>query len=105
MSDINSKLKSEEMDLLFNSILHLNTIEECYSFFEDIATVNEIKSLAQRMQVAKFLNEKKTYSEIAEITGASTATISRVNRCLNYGSDGYNLILEKLKDDIEAIDQ
>lgn len=97
MSDINSKLKSEEMDLLFNSILHLNTIEECYSFFEDIATVNEIKSLAQRMQVAKFLNEKKTYSEIAEITGASTATISRVNKCLNYGSGGYSLIIDRLK--------
>ena len=97
MSDINSKLKSEEMDLLFNSILHLNTIEECYSFFEDIATVNEIKSLAQRMQVAKFLNEKKTYSEIAEITGAGTATISRVNKCLNYGSGGYSLILDRLK--------
>ena len=97
MSDINSKLKSDEMDLLFNSILHLKTIEECYSFFEDIATVNEIKSLAQRIQVAKFLNEKKTYTEIAEITGASTATISRVNKCLNYGSGGYSLILDRLK--------
>lgn len=97
MSDINSKLKSEEMDLLFNSILHLNTIEECYSFFEDIATVNEIKSLAQRIQVAKLLSEKKTYTDIAEITGASTATISRVNRCLNYGSHGYKTILERLK--------
>lgn len=98
MSDINSKLKSDEMDLLFNSILHLKTIEECYSFFEDIATVNEIKSLAQRIQVAKFLNEKKTYTEIAEITGASTATISRVNKCLNYGSGGYSLILDRLKE-------
>ena len=98
MSDINSKLKSDEMDLLFDSILHLKTIEECYSFFEDIATVNEIKSLAQRIQVAKFLNEKKTYTEIAEITGASTATISRVNKCLNYGSGGYSLILDRLKE-------
>lgn len=98
MSDINSKLKSDEMDLLFDSILHLKTIEECYSFFDDIATVNEIKSLAQRIQVAKLLNEKKTYSEIAEITGASTATISRVNKCLNYGSGGYSLILDRLKE-------
>ena len=73
----------------------MQTIEECYNFFEDVATINEIKSLAQRMHVAKLLNEKKVYTEIAEITGASTATISRVNKCLNYGSGGYNLILRK----------
>ncbi|NLK93863.1 MAG: helix-turn-helix domain-containing protein [Clostridiales bacterium] len=92
-----TKIKSEETELFFRAILQLKNIEECYNFFEDIATINELKSLTQRMHVAKLLNEKKTYTEIAEITGASTATISRVNRCLNYGSDGYKIILERLK--------
>ena len=98
MSLLDSKLKSEEMDLFFNAILKLENIEECYKFFEDVATINEIKSLAQRLHVAKLLKNKKTYTEIAEITGASTATISRVNRALNYGSNGYNIILERLKE-------
>lgn len=96
MNKIDSKIKSDDLDLLFNSILKLETIEECYNFFEDIATINEVKSLAQRMHVAKLLSEKKTYTEIAEITGASTATISRVNKCLNYGSNGYNMIIERI---------
>ena len=77
--------------------LKLENIEECYAFFEDICTINEIKSLAQRLEVAKMLEEKRTYTEIQQITGASTATISRVNRCLSYGSDGYKLILERVK--------
>ncbi|MGL4772852.1 MAG: YerC/YecD family TrpR-related protein [Clostridium sp.] len=98
MDNMNSKIKSEEMDLLFNAILQLNNLEDCYRFFEDVATINEVKALAQRMQVAKLLSEKKTYTEIAEITKASTATISRVNRCLNYGSDGYNIVLQRLKE-------
>ncbi|MCR4945146.1 MAG: helix-turn-helix domain-containing protein [Clostridium sp.] len=98
MGSFESKLKSDEMDLLFKAILKLENMEECYKFFEDVATINEIKSLAQRIHVAKLLSEKKTYTEIAEITGASTATISRVNRCVNYGSDGYNIILERLKE-------
>ena len=98
MGSFESKLKSDEMDLLFKAILKLENMEECYKFFEDVATINEIKSLAQRIPVAKLLSEKKTYTEIAEITGASTATISRVNRCVNYGSDGYNIILERLKE-------
>ena len=76
----------------------MKNVEECYKFFEDIATINEIKALAQRMHVAKLLSEKKTYAEISEITRASTATISRVNRCLNYGSDGYNIVLNRLND-------
>ncbi|MDS0527194.1 YerC/YecD family TrpR-related protein [Clostridium sp. SHJSY1] len=97
MSTYESKIKSEEMDLLFNSILKLENIEECYKFFEDVATINEVKALAQRIHVAKLLSEKKTYTEIAEITGASTATISRVNRCLNYGSDGYNIVLKRME--------
>lgn len=96
MNKIDSKIKSDDLDLLFNSILKLETIEECYNFFEDIATINEVKSLAQRMHVAKLLSEKKTYTEIAEITGASTATISRVNKCLNYGSNGYNMIINRI---------
>ena len=92
-------MSSLELDLFFKSILELKNIDECYKFFEDVATINEVKALAQRLHVAKLLKYKKTYSEIAEITGASTATISRVNRCLNYGSDGYNIVLERLKDE------
>ena len=92
-----SKLKDDMTDRLFEAILKLENIEECYAFFEDICTINEIKSLAQRLEVAKMLEEKRTYTEIQQITGASTATISRVNRCLSYGSDGYKLILERVK--------
>ena len=102
MSDKDSKIKNQEMDLFFNAILSLKNIKECYDFFEDVATINEVKSLAQRMYVAKLLNEKRTYSEIAEITGASTATISRVNKCLNYGSEGYTTVLERLNNITEA---
>lgn len=96
MDKFNSKLKTEEMDYFLNAILQLENIDECYRFFEDVATINEIKSLVQRFQVAKMLKDKKTYTDIAEHTGASTATISRVNRCLNYGNDGYNLVFKKL---------
>ena len=99
MSALESKIKSKELDLFFEAILKLENIEECYMFFEDVATITEVKSLAQRLHVAKLLKLKKTYTEIAEITGASTATISRVNRCLNYGSDGYNLILDRLDEE------
>ena len=87
---------TEEIDILFKAILKIENEEECYKIFEDIATINELKSLAQRMQVAKMLKEKKVYTEIAEVTGASTATISRVNKCLNYGEEGYNLVLDRL---------
>ena len=99
MSSLESKIKSKELDLFFDAILKLENIEDCYIFFEDVATITEVKALAQRLHVAKLLNDKKTYTEIAEITGASTATISRVNRCLNYGSDGYNLILNRLEEE------
>ncbi len=92
-----SKFQDETVDQLFEAILALETIEECYRFFEDICTINEIKSLAQRLQVAKMLRQKKTYNEIAEKTSASTATISRVNRALTYGADGYNIILDRLE--------
>ena len=96
MSEFISKIKSDELDYLFKAILTLKNEEECYRFFEDVSTINELKSLAQRLQVAKMLDEKKTYIEIAEVTGASTATISRVNRALTYGSDGYNIVLGRL---------
>lgn len=91
-----SKLQDEQVDMLFNAILKLENHEECYRFFEDICTINEIKALAQRLEVAMMLREKRTYNDIAEKTGASTATISRVNRALLYGADGYNRILSKL---------
>jgi TrpR-related protein YerC/YecD len=95
---VNTKLKDEFTDKLFMAILKLENIEECYNFFEDICTVSELKALAQRLEVAKMLDENQTYTEIAQKTGASTATISRVNKCLNYGADGYRTILNRLKD-------
>lgn len=101
MNGVQSKLKSKDLDFLFEAILKLEDINECYNFFEDICTISELKALAQRLHVARMLRDKKTYTEIAEETNASTATISRVNRCLNYGSDGYNAILDKLKENKE----
>lgn len=92
----NSRLKSEQTDGLFEAILMLENMEECYRFFEDICTIKEIQAIAQRLEVAKQLRENKTYNEIEAETGASTATISRINRSLNYGADGYNLIFKKL---------
>ena len=91
-----SRFKREDIDELFKAILLLQDDEDCYRFFEDICTVNEIHAIAQRLQVAKLLSENKTYSEIENITKASTATISRINKCLVYGSDGYRRILERL---------
>lgn len=88
---------SPEMDDLCDAVLSLRTREECYRFFEDICTVNEMASLSQRFAVARMLREKKTYLEIAQATGASTATISRVNRALIYGSDGYSLVLDRIE--------
>ncbi|HHW23535.1 MAG TPA: hypothetical protein GXX26_11760 [Clostridiaceae bacterium] len=96
---MNIKLKDEYTDRLFNAILKLENIEECYDFFEDLGTINEIKAFAQRFAVASMLIEKKTYKEIHEKTGASEATISRVNRSLNYGAGGYRLILERLAEE------
>ncbi|MCT1903548.1 YerC/YecD family TrpR-related protein [Oceanobacillus sojae] len=90
------RLRGEQLDQLFDAILSLDTREECYQFFDDIATMSEIQSLSQRLQVAKMLTEGKTYSAIEQETKASTATISRVRRCINYGSDGYNLVLGRL---------
>ena len=93
---MNKKIKTEAVDSLFDAILSLKTREECYNFFEDLCTVNELLSLSQRFEVASMLKDRKTYLEIAEKTGASTATISRVNRSLNYGNDGYELVFERI---------
>ena len=94
---MSKKIRTEAVDSLFEAILSLRDKEECYAFFEDVCTVNELLSLSQRFEVAKMLREKKTYLDIAEKTGASTATISRVNRSLNYGSDGYEKVFERLQ--------
>ncbi|KKB35732.1 YerC/YecD family TrpR-related protein [Bacillus thermotolerans] len=93
------KLRGKELDQLFNAILSLRDLEECYLFFDDLCTVNEIQSLAQRLEVARMLKEGKTYHKIENSTGASTATISRVKRCLNYGNDAYQLVLDRIKDE------
>lgn len=95
----NSRIKRDDIDELFKAILSLENEEECYRFFEDICTINEIHSIAQRLQVAKYLSQKKTYGEIEELTKASTATISRINKCLQYGADGYRMILERISED------
>lgn len=95
---MNNKLQNENMDFLFKAILSLETIEECYDFFEDLCTVQELKTLSQRIVVAKMLSEKSVYTDIVEQTGASTATISRVNRSLQYGCDGYDKIFERINE-------
>ena len=99
---MSKKIRTEAVDELFDAILCLKDKEECYTFFEDVCTVNELLSLSQRFEVARMLKEKKTYLEIAEKTGASTATISRVNRSLNYGNDGYEMVISRLKEKEEA---
>ena len=94
---MNKKLKTDAVDHLFDAVLCLNTREECYNFFEDLCTINELLSLSQRFEVAAMLKDGNTYLEIADKTGASTATISRVNRSLNYGNDGYEMVLGRLE--------
>jgi TrpR-related protein YerC/YecD len=92
------KLRDASLDRLFQAVLSLQTLEECYRFFDDLCTVGEIKSLAQRLEVARMLRQGCTYHQIESETGASTATISRVKRCLHYGSDGYALVLDRLSE-------
>lgn len=89
-------MQNQETDELYEAMLQLQTAEECYRFFEDLCTVNEIEAMAQRLHVAKLLKAGVTYHEIVEKTGVSTATISRINRCLRYGSSGYNTILSRV---------
>lgn len=92
----NSKIKSDNMDFLFDCILSLQSMDECYDFFEDLCTVNELLAISQRIVVAKMLSEKRVYSDIVKETGASTATISRVNRSLQFGCNGYEKLFERV---------
>lgn len=93
---MNDKLKDMNIDFLFQAILTLKNQDECYKFFEDLCTVPELKAMSQRLQVAKMLKEHRVYSDIVSDTGASTATISRVNRSLNYGCDGYDIVFGRI---------
>lgn len=95
---MNSRIKDENTDFLFQCILKLESMEECYAFFEDLCTVQEIRTMSQRLAVAKLLSEKRVYSDIVAQTGASTATISRVNRSLAYGNGGYNKVFNETED-------
>ncbi len=96
---MNKKLRNENADFLFEAILKLENVEECYAFFEDLCTVTELRALSQRIVVAKMLSDKKVYSDIVRETGASTATISRVNRSLTNGCDSYEKIFARMKDE------
>ena len=96
---MNPKIKNKSTDRLFKAILSLETVEECYHFFDDLCIVQEMKAMAQRYAVAKMLHDGEIYNDIVKETGASTATISRVNRSLNYGSEGYSLTFERLGED------
>lgn len=95
MNELNGDIHNEATDAFFDAVLSLRNREECYKFFEDICTINELISIAQRLEVAKLLNDGMTFSVIAEKTGASTATIARVNKCIRYGAGGYGLVLDK----------
>ena len=91
------RFRSDALDRLFEAILSLENIEECYDFFEDVCTIKEVRDMAQRLEVAELLDKKKNYQEIAEKTAVSTATISRVSKCLNYGSGGYRRAIDRLE--------
>jgi TrpR-related protein YerC/YecD len=99
---MNDRLKNDHLSTFFRAVLTLQTEEECARFFDDICTIQELKAISQRLQVAGMLAEQSIYSEIVEATGASTTTISRVNRALNYGSDGYKLVFERMGTGQEA---
>lgn len=96
---MNSKIKSKDVDFLFDAILQLKTREECYMLFEDLCTVQEMKALSQRLVVAKMLSEGRVYSDIVKNTGASTATISRVKRSLDYGCDSYSMVFGRMEEE------
>ncbi|HHW38656.1 MAG TPA: hypothetical protein GXX18_15695 [Bacillales bacterium] len=98
------KLRGKSLDQLFEAILSMENLEECYRFFDDLCTVNEIQSLAQRLEVARMLREGFTYHRIETETGASTATISRVKRCLNYGNDAYMMALDRIQKENEDVE-
>lgn len=94
--NIHNKMNDDDLKFLMESVLQLKTVEECENFFQDLCTMPELISLSQRLKVAKLLSEDMIYSEVTEMTGASTATISRVNRALRYGSGGYKLVLKRM---------
>lgn len=94
-----NKLRGKELDQLFQAVLSLKNLEECYRFFDDLCTINEIQSLSQRLDVARMLRDGNTYHRIEAETGASTATISRVKRCLNFGNDTYEMVFERIKEE------
>ena len=98
------KLHTPQVDELFEAILSLKTPEECYRFFEDLCTVSELHALSQRIVVAKMLNDKRVYSDIVAATGASTATISRVNRSLTYGCDAYDMVFARMAEKAKESD-
>ncbi len=93
------KFKTSLTDNLCRAILSLESMEECYKFFEDVCTIKEIQEIAQRLEVARLLKEGRAYTDVAKATGASTATISRVNKCISYGTGGYDIVLERLGND------
>ena len=94
---MNPKLKNHDTDMLCEALLSLTTVDECYAFLEDILTISEMQSIAQRMAVARMLDQGQTYDDIEKLTGASSATISRVKRFLTFGADGYRLVLDRMK--------
>lgn len=104
MRSFEPKSNCDNVDTLMEGILLLENLEDCYRFFEDLCTQSELRAMAERFQVAKLLRERKTYIDIEDKTGASTATISRVNRFLNYGNDGYKIVLERLKENKNRVD-
>lgn len=95
---VSRKLQDDNLDFLFKAVLSLENTDECYDFFEDLCTVQELKAISQRLVVAKMLAEKCVYTDIVNATGASTATISRVNRSLQYGCDGYDKIFDRIRE-------
>ena len=97
VSDMENKIRDEKLEFLLRGILTLDNIDECYRFFEDLCTVSELQEMSRRLLAAKMLKENYIYTEIAQQTGLSTATISRVNRCLKYGNDGYITVLDRLE--------
>ena len=101
---MNTKIQDKDIDFLCDAVLQLKNREECYRFFEDLCTISELKSMSQRLEVALMLEKKCIYTDIAAKTGASTATISRVNRCLHYGSDGYQTVIARLQEAAEKED-
>lgn len=103
--EYHSRLQSKLNDELFDAILSLRSREECYRFFEDLCSVSELQAMAQRLEVARMLAEDITYIDIARLTGASTATISRINRCLKYGAEGYRIALERSETDGSPADR